>query len=193
MVKSLAKQLVVWIARILVFPAVCLSGFGRWQPAYIFFAQYFALAPGMIGSYLRLAYYHFTLEGVGPDCQIGFGSYFAHRHASMDAKVNIGSYCVLGQVSIGKGTFFAAGVQILSGKRQHVRESGGTLVDEGRIFRRVTIGADCWIGAGVIIASDVGARVTLRPGCVIMDPVPDDCIMMGNPAIPYTRAAKTVN
>jgi acetyltransferase-like isoleucine patch superfamily enzyme len=99
---------------------------------------------------------------------------------------------VLGQVSIGKGTFLASQVQILSGKRQHVRDSSGALLDEGRIFRRVTVGPDCWIGAGVIIASDVGARVTLRPGCVVMDPVPDDCIMTGNPAVEYIRAKTQV-
>ncbi|MDE3196350.1 MAG: acyltransferase [Acidobacteriota bacterium] len=188
--KSFAKQITALIARILVLPMACLSGFGHWQTGFQLFAECLALAPGLAGSYLRIAYYSFTIERVGSDCRIGFGSYLAHPQASLASRVNIGSYCVLGQVSIGEGTFLASHVQILSGKRQHVRDGSGKLTDDGRIFRRVSVGRDCWIGAGAIIAADVGPGVTLRPGCVVLDPVAEGMIMTGNPAVEYVKPAK---
>ncbi len=50
-------------ARILMFPAACLAGFGRWHEPYLFFAHSVAIVPGLLGNYLRMAYYKFTLDG----------------------------------------------------------------------------------------------------------------------------------
>jgi len=109
------------VARVLVFPAALLAGFGRWHEPFLFFAHLMALMPGLPGNYLRGAYCAFTLDGVGRDCHISFGSLFAHSHASLGNRVGIGAYCVLGQVDIGEGTQCASLVQVMSGRRQHRR------------------------------------------------------------------------
>jgi virginiamycin A acetyltransferase len=181
-VRSGLKRIAQIIATVVVFPSACLAMFGRFHEGFIFFAQWWALAPGMAGSYLRVAYYSLTLERCGADCHIAFGSYFSHSQAAIGDRVGIGAYCILGRVTIGDGTMVASGCQVLSGARQHVRDSSGELSDEGGDFRRVTIGAKCWIGAGSIVMADLGSDVTVAVGTVISRDVPNGSTMAGNPA-----------
>ena len=182
--KSVAKQLALVVARILVLPAACLAAFGRWPVGYLFFAHAMAIIPGAPGSYLRVAYYGWTLDGVGKNSQIGFGSFFAHSNASFGDGVGVGPYCVLGQVDIGSGTQLASHVQIVSGTKQHRRDAEGRLTDEGRSFRRIKVGAYCWIGAGAIVMADLGDSVTVGAGAVVSRDVAKGLIMTGNPAVP---------
>ena len=177
----------------MVFPAACLAGFGRWRESYIFFAHTMALIPGIPGSYLRVAYYWFTLERVGSDCHLGFGTFFAQSRSSLGNRVGIGPYCVLGQVDIGDGTLLAASVQILSGARQHLRDEQGHLTDEGRSFRRISIGAHCWLGAGAIVLADIGEKATVSPGSVVSQSVPANAVVSGNPARNFSSVLKTTS
>jgi acetyltransferase-like isoleucine patch superfamily enzyme len=180
--KTFAKSIARIVMGVLVFPAAFLSGFGRFHEPYLLFAQALSLMPGIVGSYLRVAYYHLTLEKVGSGCQVAYGSYFAHATASFGNKVGIGAYCILGRVEIGDGAMLASQVQVISGSRQHVRRDDGTLTDEGSSFKTVIIGAHTWIGAGAIVMADVGSRSTIGAGSVVTRPVPDDCVAVGNPA-----------
>ena len=191
--KSFLKQLAGLIARIVVLPHACFAGFGRWHELYLISAQITAGVPGIVGSYLRVAYYKWTLDAVGRDCHIGFGSYFAHAKASMGNDVGMGAYCVLGQVDIGEGTLLAGHVQILSGSRQHKRDESGKLTDEGRTFRRIKVGTQCWIGAGAIITADLGDGATVGPGSVVSQNVPPGATVSGNPARNFARLAKPVS
>jgi virginiamycin A acetyltransferase len=189
-VRSFVKQVAAGLAQILVFPAACLAGFGRWHEPYLFFANAMAIIPGIIGSYLRVAYYSLTLDHTGRDCHIAFGSYFAHSSASLGDKVGIGAYCVLGQVDIGEGTLLASRVQILSGSRQHLRDGSGRLTDEGRSFQRIAIGAHCWIGAAAIVTADLGEGVSVGPGSVVSQAVPKGGSVSGNPARNFAMVIK---
>lgn len=188
--RSVLKRLAEIAARIAVFPAACLAGFGRWHQLYLFCAQLLAIVPGMPGSYIRVAYYRFTLDGVGPNCHIAIGSYFAHAASSLGARVGIGSYCVLGHVDIGEGTLLASGVHVLSGSRQHLRDDQGRLTDEGQTFRRISIGPHCWIGAVAVIMADVGAGATVAPGSVVSQNVPPGASLFGNPARNFSMVVK---
>lgn len=170
------------VASLLVLPAAGIAMFGRFHAGFEFSAQALALIPGLVGSYLRVAYYSMTLEGCGRDIHINIGSYFAHPQASIGARVGIGSYCVLGQVQLGDRTLVASGVQILSGDRQHARDAEGRLTDEGRIFRQVKIGPDCWIGASSVIMADLGASVTVAAGSVVSKDVGSGATVAGNPS-----------
>src|SRR5208283_5766075 len=102
--KVIAKRCVQAIFLCLALPAALLAGFGRVRLAFEFFAQSFALVPGVIGDYLRVAYYTLTLTACPLDWRIQFGSFFAHPQATVGRHVYIGSYCVLGVVDIGDRT-----------------------------------------------------------------------------------------
>jgi acetyltransferase-like isoleucine patch superfamily enzyme len=187
--KKIAKSIVQGISLILVFPLALLSAFGRLEPVYLFGAHVYALVPGLPGDYLRIAYCRLTLDECSLDSRMQLGSFFAHPRAKVARGVYIGCYCVLGQTSIGERTQIASGVQILSGRRQHGRDTGGQIRGaEKGIFETVSIGADCWIGAGAIVMADVGPGTTIGAGSVVTKPVPAGSIAVGNPA----RVIKTI-
>ena len=177
------KRLVQAWAFVMVAPSVLLCGFGRVRLLYTLFAHWHALVPGTPGDYIRIAFYKWTLEECSLQSRISFGSFFAHPEARMDQGVYIGSYCVLGRVRIGARSQIASGVQILSGKGQHVRTADGTISGaEQGAFTTVSVGSDCWIGAGAIVMADVGNNTTIGAGAVVTKPIPAHSTAVGNPA-----------
>jgi virginiamycin A acetyltransferase len=193
--KRLGKHLVYGIFFALVWPAAALTGFGRWEPIFKIFANAFSLAPGIVGDYIRCAYYRLTLAEWHLSSRIEFGSFFAHADARIGPRVYIGSYCILGRTEIGEHTHVASGVQILSGRHQHPRDGSGRITgSEGGVFTPVIVGPDCWIGAGALVMADVGEASTVGAGAVVVHPIPAGCVSVGNPAkviksVFQTRAA----
>ncbi len=188
-VKGVANGVVLAVA----FPPALLSGFGRVEWVFLLFAQTCALVPGILGDYLRIAYYKWTLTECPLDSRIQFGSFFAHPQARVGRGVYIGSYCVIGRSAIGDRTQIASGVQILSGRRQHARDAGGHILgSEHGELSEVAIGADCWIGAAAIVMAEVGARSTVGAGSVVVQPIPAGSMAVGRPAqVVKTAGAET--
>ncbi len=182
-VKKTVKAVVQAVSLALVFPMALISLFGRVEPLYLIGAEIYAMVPGLIGDYLRVAYYRLTLEECALESRVQFGSFFVHPNARVARGVYIGCYCVLGCTSIGERTHLSSGVQILSGRRQHARNAENQLLggEEG-IFETVTIGSDCWLGAGSIIMADVGPGTTIGAGAVVTKPIPAGTVAVGNPA-----------
>src|SRR3974390_1367797 len=146
------KRFVQAISLAIAAPFAAIALFGRFRMAYELGAHSCALVPGIVGDYLRIAYYRLTLDDCSLDSRISFGSFFAQARARVEPGVYIGSYCILGKCSIGARTQIASGVQILSGRYQHARDVAGRI--EGSEFERFTsvrIGSDCWIGAAAIV------------------------------------------
>ena len=178
--RKLIKACVQAVFLVLAFIPALLSGFGRLKPVYTFFAHACANAPGGIGDYLRGAYYRLTLKSFDPSSRISYGSFFAHPEAQIGKNVYVGSYCILGRVTIGDGTLLASGVQVLSGQHQHTRSGDGEAFSGGE-FVQVSIGSDSWIGAAATVMANVGSRTTVGAGSVVTKPIPDDCVAVGNP------------
>jgi virginiamycin A acetyltransferase len=177
------KRAIQGISLLLVAPAALLCGFGRVRALFTIFVHSYAMAPGIIGDYLRIAFYKLTLEECSLNSRISFGAFFAHPEARMGEGVYIGPYCVLGRVNIGARTQIAAGVQVLSGKNQHARDAEGRIMgSELESFTSVAIGADCWIGAAAIVMADLGDHVTIGAGAVVTKAVTSNSVAVGNPA-----------
>lgn len=181
--KRAVKLVLQTISLAVVFPAALLTGFGRFETLFTIGAHAYSQVPGIVGDYLRIAFYRLTLESCSLESRISFGSFFAHPKAQVAPGVYIGSYCVLGCCTIGERTQIASHVQILSGRRQHSRDDTGqvTGADEG-IFETVAIGADCWLGAGAIVMAPVGDRTTIGAGAVVVGPIEAGVVAVGNPA-----------
>ena len=179
------KRVAQGIALIAAFPAALLTLFGRVGPAYTFFAQAFALSPGLPGSYLRAAYYKLTLRRCSIDVTISFGTYFVQPDTSVSPLVSIGSYCIVGRSSIGPRTQIGSHVLIPSGRHQHLRNADGTLGD--CLSGEIVIGADCWIGDAAVVMADLGDGVTVGAGSVVTRLVPPHTVVAGNPARPIQK------
>jgi acetyltransferase-like isoleucine patch superfamily enzyme len=182
--KNLVKSAVRLLSLILVSPLAAVALFGRFRAGFSLGAQICAGLPGLPGDYLRTAFYHCTLRQAPLDFRISYGSFFAHPDAVVGRSVYIGAYSVLGRVSVGDRAQIASQVMILSGARQHRRDSSGRLKgsEDGGEFTKIVIEEDCWIGSSAVIMADVGARATVGAGSVVTRPVPSGCVVAGNPA-----------
>ena len=87
----------------------------------------------------------------------------------------------MGKATIGSGTQVASAVQVLSGQHQHIRDESGAFHEAGD-FKNVSIGHDCWLGAGSIVMADVGERTTIGAASVVTRPIPPDSVAVGSPA-----------
>jgi len=179
------KRVAQGIALVLAFPAALLSLFGRFGPAYVFFAQAFALGPGLPGSYLRAAYYKMTLRRCSIDITIWFGTYFVDSASSIGERVSIGSYCVVGRSTIGARTQIGSHVLIPAGRQQHLRNEDGTLSD--CLAGETVIGADCWIGDAAVVMAELGDGATVGAGAVVTRAVSPRTVVVGNPARPIEQ------
>jgi virginiamycin A acetyltransferase len=168
---------------VLALPLAAMAGFGGFVGGFRFSSHACATVPGILGDYLRIAFYRLTLRYCSLDSRISFGSFFSHPSASVGESVYVGAYCVLGRCSIGDRTQIASHVQILSGRRQHSRDVAGKISgsDQGE-FEQIEIGADCWIGASAVVMASVGAGTTIGAGTVVVKPIEAGVVAVGNPA-----------
>jgi len=152
----------------------------RGEAVFVFLTQLLALIPGLVGTYLRGAYYYGSLENCSWQVHVGFGSVFMNRGASVGPHVSMGAYCVIGHACIGDHVMMASRISIPSGRRQHIDESG-KLSSEPR-FERVAVGKGSWIGEGAIIMANVGEHCIVSAGAVVVDEMPGASLLAGNPA-----------
>lgn len=183
MLKELAKSVVNAIALLMATPVALLTAFGRWEIPFQFFAQTVALIPGIPGDYMRSAYYTLTLQKFSMASRISFGSLVAQSSTSIGPSVYIGAYCVIGASSIGERTQIVSHVQVLSGARQHTRTPDGHISGCGlNMLKSISIGSDCWLGAGSLIMADVGSKTTIGAGSVVTHTIRSGAVAFGNPA-----------
>lgn len=182
--RHLIKRIVFGVCLLLATPAIAAvwieRRLGGGENVFVGLGQFLSLVPGRFGAGIRAAYYHATLDYCSWETHIGFGSFFTHRGAALGRNVSMGSYCVVGHARIGAGVMMASRISVPSGKRQHL-DADGRLTAEPR-FDRVAIGAGSWIGEGAIVMADVGERCIVSAGAVVVKPMPDACLIAGNPA-----------
>jgi len=183
MLKRTMKAVVHGFFLALLLPAAALTGFGRLRTLFTMVAHACALVPGLPGDYVRIAFYRLTLRECSLYSRISFGSFFVEREVSLGRGVYIGAYCIIGRCSIGDRTQIASQVQILSGRRQHKRDSAGRISgSDSGTFEEIGIGPDCWIGASAIVMAPVGAGTTIGAGAVVVNDIPGGVTAVGNPA-----------
>jgi len=180
---QIVKFAVQGLSVALVLPLAMVAGFGRFSAMFQIGAHIVALVPGIVGDFLRTAYYFLTLRKCSINSRVSFGSFFAQRETYVGKGVYIGAYSIIGACEIGERTQIASHVQVLSGKRQHERTSDGRLLGtqpEG--LQAILIGSDCWIGASSVVMADVGPGTTIGAAAVVTRPVPGGVVAVGNPA-----------
>jgi len=185
--KRTLKFIAECFASFLVFPCYLLFLLGCLilgkQRAFPGWSQAMSLPPGIVGVYLRRAFYRLVFPRCGADVCLSFGVIFSHPTAEVGRSVYAGSFCCLGDITLEDDVLLGSHVSIMNGARQHgiecldipVREQPGT-------YPRVTIGCDTWIGDRAVVMVNVGKHCVIGAGSVVTKPVPDYAIAVGNPA-----------
>ncbi|MBW8012027.1 MAG: acyltransferase [Chloroflexi bacterium] len=120
----------------------------------------------------------------GEDIQVCFGTVLTKPSIELGDSVYIGSYCMIGDVTIGKDTLIADHVMIPSGNSQHgISRLDIPISKQSGNLKKIHIGEDCWIGSGSIILADIGNHSVIGAGSVVTKPIGDYLIVAGNPAV----------
>jgi virginiamycin A acetyltransferase len=146
-------------------------------------SQSLSLIPGVIGLYLRRAFFSRVLQRCHRSATIEFGTLFSRAGAILDARVYVGPRCHLGLVHLEQDVLLAAGVHVPSGKRTHGTDDATIPIrdQEGEVSV-VRIGQGSWVGSAAVVMADVGARTVIGAGAVVTQPIPADVIAGGIPA-----------
>ena len=144
--------------------------------------QVLALAPGLVGQYLRQAFLARVLDHCAPTAVIGFGTLFSQAGCRIDEHVYIGPRCHLGLVHLERDVLLAAGVHIPSGAHTHGTDLSSAIRDQEGRPRCVRIGAGSWIGSSAVVLADVGRDTIVGAGAVVTRPLPDRVVAAGVPA-----------
>jgi virginiamycin A acetyltransferase len=146
-------------------------------------SQTLALAPGLVGRYLRVAFLRCTLAACDPSAAIEFGTLFSAAGTRIGRNAYIGPGCHIGLADIGDDVLVASAVHIPSGAQTHgtarldvpIREQPG-------IQRMVHIGAGSWIGSLSVVMADVGRQSVIGAGTIVTKPIPEYAFAAGVPA-----------
>ncbi len=146
-------------------------------------SQALSVFPGLIGQYLRRAFYARVLARCHPSATIEFGVLFSKAGAEIDEQVYIGPRCHIGLVHLERDVLLGPAVQIPSGARTHGTSDPSVPIREQEGMRmRVRIGAGTWIGAAAVVLADVGRDSVVGAGAVVTDAIPDRVVAAGVPA-----------
>jgi acetyltransferase-like isoleucine patch superfamily enzyme len=142
-----------------------------------------APSPGLIGQYLRTAFYASVCRAVSIDASFRLGSIVSTRDVAIGAGTVVGDQSIVGRSEVGRDVMIASRVSIISDRYLHGHPS-----DRARGARLrsdsppPTIGDGCWLGENSVVMADLGPRCTVAAGAVVMRPAEAGTTLMGNPA-----------
>ncbi|MEW6411023.1 MAG: acyltransferase [Candidatus Zixiibacteriota bacterium] len=185
--RKLLKLISKGIAVILVSPLILATWAGlyllRSERIFIGCAQLVSLVPDYIGTYLRVAFYSFTLSECSFTGHIMFGSYISKQQTRIGRNFYIGAYNIIGLADIGANVVIANNISILSGRRQHnFDDPSRDIMDGHDSFNRLRIGNNVFIGDRTVIMADIGDHSIIGAGSIVVKEIPQYSVAVGNPA-----------
>jgi virginiamycin A acetyltransferase len=146
-------------------------------------SQALGLLPGLLGQYVRRAFYARVLAECHRTAVIEFGVLFSQAGARLEENVYVGPRCHLGLAHIRRNALLAAGVHVPSGAATHgTSDPVVPIRDQAGRREMVTIGESAWIGSGAIVMADVGADSVVGAGAVVTRSIPEGVVAGGVPA-----------
>ena len=145
--------------------------------------QTLSVVPGVLGQFIRRAFYARVLSSFHRSVTIEFGALISKVDARLDENVYIGPFSLIGLVHLERDVLVGPGVHIPSGSETHGMDEIGIPIREQEGTRRcVVIGAGAWLGSNAVVMDDVGRNSVVGAGAVVTKPVPDDVVAGGVPA-----------
>ena len=137
-----------------------------------------------IGFRMQAVYYANIFSACGKNIRIASNVTFScPKNISFGNCVSINSQTIFfgkGGIEIGDNVFISAGVKILSS----TLDLRGECVTRRHVHKKVTIGSNVGIGAGVVILPGVtiGDNVMIGAGAIVTKDLPGNCVCAGIPA-----------
>jgi len=181
------KAIIEFAAAVAVFPAVIGYQLSRAilgpNKAFPGWSQCLSLFPGLVGNYLRRAFYRRIFDRCDSGATICFGTTFSHPKCSIGRNVYVGVYCCLGEITLEDDVLIGSHVSIMNGSGQHgtdrldipIREQPG-------VWPHITVGRDTWIGDRMVVMADIGKQCIIGAGSVVTKVIPDYAVAVGSPA-----------
>ena len=139
--------------------------------------------PGFLGERMRLALHRSLGAQIEEYAILRLGCLCHRLPIEIGRASVIGHYTMLHQARIGRDTLLGDHCSVLDGARQHGFERVDVpIVEQQGQPRRVSIGDDCFVGAGAKILADVGDHCVVGAGAVVTKAVPDYKVVAGSPA-----------
>jgi virginiamycin A acetyltransferase len=146
-------------------------------------SQALSLVPGLLGQYLRRAFFSRVLAHCGRGVVIEFGAIFSKVGARLEENAYVGPRCHIGLAHVERDVMLAAGVHVPSGARTHGTDDLEVPMREQPGERSVVrIGAGAWVGSNAVVLADVGRGAIVGAGAVVTAPVPEMAVVAGVPA-----------
>jgi virginiamycin A acetyltransferase len=186
-VKSVLKCVVNGTALLSVIPAVILFWIsclllGK-EKVFPGWSQAFSLGPGLIGAYIRRAFYRCVLGESGQDSWLSFGTIISHPTARIGRNVYVGPFCSLGDVTLEQDVLLGSHVSIMNGSGQHgIERLDLPIREQPGVWPHITVGQNTWIGDRAIVMADLGKHCVIGAGSLVSKPIPDYAVAVGVPA-----------
>ena len=194
--RELAKSIALGAATAAVTPVLLTFTVRRWllgaDRAIEGSSQLLGLIPGLLGDYLRRAFYVRALAHCSPSATVQFGTLFSQAGARLDDNVYVGPRCHLGLAHLERDVLLGAGVHVPSGGATHgIDDLDRPIREQPGARTLVRIGEGTWIGSAAVVMADVGRHCVIGAGSVVTHPIPDYSIAAGVPArVIRSRRAK---
>lgn len=144
-------------------------------------SQLISLLPGYAGYFTRQAFYKLSINS-GRNFDIGFGSTLVYSSVKIKNNVYIGSNCQIAKCTIRNGVKIGSNVDIVNRDTHEIAKDGTILPTNIKKLKMVHIGNKTWIGNRSIIMAHVGERCIIGAGSVVVKPIPNNSVAVGNPA-----------
>jgi acetyltransferase-like isoleucine patch superfamily enzyme len=186
MIRAITKSMMNFISLAIVSPLALLVALeARWSGSDRLFqsaSQLMSTFPGLVGDFLRRAFYYWLLDCQTPGPTIGFGTIFAQRDTSIGKNVYIGTFCNIGSCTIGDDVLIGSNVMIASPRIHSFDCIDVPIRLQGGLIEKIPIGDGVWVGNGAIVLSRVESGVVVAAGAVVVKPCERNGIYAGNPA-----------
>jgi virginiamycin A acetyltransferase len=146
------------------------------------FSQLLSLFPGLFGKIMRRGFYLLSLNKCSSKVTIDFGTYFPTPDMILGKHVYIGAYCIISSCIIEDDVIIGSGVHLANKNMHYFNSLDKPIRLQGGKRQQIRIGKDTWIGNKAIIMADVGNHCVVGAGSVVVQPLEDRSIAMGNPA-----------
>ncbi len=190
---KVVRRALVWFCSIML--AMFVKSAERHQLIYWpFFSEALGMIPFTFGWQLRGETYRRLGVCHGRDVVLHHGATIGDRRTTIGSDVWLARDVYVEYADVGDHVLIGPGTILLAGRQHHRTENVEIPIklQGNNPLYPIKIGEGAWIGANATVMADVGRHAIVGSGAVVVKPVPDYAVVVGNPAR-FVRDRRQVN